>query len=509
MKTTTLTGKMLLLGASLVFGATTSAVADPMVIKYDRYSGAPTIEGAKPGTEDPTSADPGASNYSASAFFRQAVTEQTAALGAGEVITFEITAVRGSAREINATRPGLDLIVADADQPDGRNRIAGGKFGGNFYNSMPFSELTFDQWYDYLHDGRDDSDPVSKPGRGIAKANEILSARGGLQYAIPIAGSTMQGSGFFPKPVGKPVCNAGDSDCLGYGDGIGLKGMCEQAWAIRYLPPAQTILDLACKKAAGDSQKLAFYPAVGGQSPRIPLQLGAIQGFEFVTPYDDMTFFPKGSNTNDFPSEVDLACNSDTAVPISGDIKPECSQNTGQLGARYHHFPSWHQPFLTTWLLLDKESVWNRLSSDQKKIILMVAKKSLADSFAAANAYQCSKLQAMLDLNNGIVQRDRETGKPGKTSADIVMTDWPQDSLDALLEARQAYLDKLRGSGVKEEDRTADQKTADAILKDLEDYRAKIGANTPKAVHGLFPVNDSGFTWNGKKVAACGTLIGK
>ena len=40
--------------------------------------------------------------------------------------------------------------------------------------------------------------------------------------------------------------------------------------------------------------------------------------------------------------------------------------------------------FLTTWLLLDRESVWNKLSNDQKKIILTVAKKSLADSFAAA-----------------------------------------------------------------------------------------------------------------------------
>jgi hypothetical protein len=222
-----------------------------------------------------------------------------------------------------------------------------------------------------------------------------------------------------------------------------------------------------------------------------------------------MTFFPKGSDTNDFPSEVDLACNSDTAVPISGDIKPECNQNMGQIGARYHHFPSWHQPFLTTWLLLDKESVWNRLSNEQKKIILTVARKSLADSFAAANAYQCSKLQAMLDLNNEIVQRDRESGKPGKTSADIVMTGWPQDALGELLEARQAYLDKLRGAGVKEDDKTADQKTADAILKDLEDYRVKIGANKPKADHGLFPVNDSGLTWNGEKAAACGTLIGK
>lgn len=509
MKIPELTRKMFCLGASLMLGAGTQALADPIVIKYDRYSGAPTIEGAKPGTEDPTSADPSAANYSASAFFRKAVVEQTAALGADQAITFEITAVRGSAREINATRPGIDLIVADASQEDGRNRIAGGKFGGNFYNSMPFSELSFDQWYAYLHDGRDEADPVNKPGRGIAKANEVLSARGGLQYVIPIAGSTMQGSGFFPKPVGKPVCNAGDSDCLGYGGGIGLKGMCEQPWAIRYLPPAQTILDLACKKVAGDSQKLAFYPAVGGQSPRIPLQLGAIQGFEFVTPFDDMTFFPSGSNTNDFPSEVDLACNTDSAVPISGDIKPECNQNTGQLGARYHHFPSWHQPFLTTWLLLDKESVWNKLSADQKKIILTVAKKSLADSFAAANAHQCSKLQAMLDLNNEILQRNRETGEPGKVSADIVMTDWPQDALDTLLEARQAYLDKLRGAGVKEEEETDNQKTADAILSDLEAYGASIGATKPMAAHGVFPVNDSALTFNGEKATTCEALVGR
>ena len=194
---------------------------------------------------------------------------------------------------------------------------------------------------------------------------------------------------------------------------------------------------------------------------------------------------------------------------LSGDIKPECNQNTGQLGARYHHFPSWHQPFLTTWLLLDKESVWNKLSADQKKIILTVAKKSLADSFAAANAHQCSKLQAMLDLNNEILQRNRETGEPGKVSADIVMTDWPQDALDTLLEARQAYLDKLRGAGVKEEEKTDNQKTADAILSDLEAYGASIGATKPMAAHGVFPVNDSALTFNGEKAATCAALVGR
>jgi hypothetical protein len=500
---------LLCLVASLLLGTSASVLADPVVIKYDRYSGAPTIEGAKPGTEDPTSTDPGAKNYSATAFFRQAVVEQTAALGPDQAVTFEITAVRGSAREISATRPGIDLIVADDSQSDGRNRIAGGKFGGNFFNSKPFSELTFDQWYQYLHDGRDDSDPISKPGRGIAKANEVLSERGGLQYAIPIAGSTMQGSGFFPKPVGKPLCDASDAECLGYGEGIGLKGMCAQSWKIRYLAPAQTILDLACKKVAGESQQLGFYPAVGGQSPRIPLQLGAIHGFEFVTPFDDHTFFPAGSNTNAFPSDIDLACNSDTEVPISGKVKPGCSQNTGQLGARYHHFPSWHQPFLTTWLLLDKESVWDRMSDDQKKIILTVASKSLADSFAAANLHQCRKLQEMLDLNNGIVQRKRETGEPTKVSADIVMAQWPQAALDELLLARQAYLARLRGEGVEEKDKTANQKSADSILKDLEAYGESIGATKPRASHGVFPVNDSSMTFKGQKAVACGKLVGR
>jgi len=506
-KTTKFDKKMLYLAVALLLSGPTTAVSDPMVIKYDRYSGSPTIEGAKKGTVDTTSQDPKDGNYSATAFFRQSVAEQTAALGPTEAVTFEITAVRGSAREINATRPGIDLIIADESEADGRKRIGGGAFGGNLYNSKPFSELTFDQYYDYLHAGRDESDPISKPGRGIEKANEELQARGGLQYAIPIAGSTMQGSGFFLKPVGKPLCDAADSECVAHDDGIGLQSMCEQDWGIRYLAPAETILDHACKNVAGTEQKLRFYPAVGGQSPRIPLQLGAINGFEFITPYDDLAFFPRGSNTNDVPSDIDLACNSDTEVPISGNVQPDCMQNTGQLGARYQHFPSWHQPFLTTWLLLDKESVWNKLSDAQKKIILRVAKQSLADSFAAANAYQCNKLQAMLEFNDGIVQRDRETGEPKTASADIVMVEWPQDALDELLAARQMYLDELRGSGVQEELKTANQKTADNILKDLEAYAASVGATEPKAVHGVFPVNDTRFTHKNEGPTTCENLV--
>ncbi len=92
------------LTAAMMLLASFGAQSAPIVISYDRYSGAPTIEGAKPGTEDPTSPDPAAANYSATAFFRQEVAKQTAALGADHAITFEITV--SAARPAKSTRPG-------------------------------------------------------------------------------------------------------------------------------------------------------------------------------------------------------------------------------------------------------------------------------------------------------------------------------------------------------------------------------------------------------------------
>jgi hypothetical protein len=141
--------------------------------------------------------------------------------------------------------------------------------------------------------------------------------------------------------------------------------------------------------------------------------------------------------------------------------------------------------------------------------MLQVARQSLAQSFAAANAYQCDKLQTMLDLNNGIMQRDRVTGELKSVSADIVMTDWPEDALNELLAARAGYLDTLRGAGLADDEKTDNQRTADSILSDLEDYGASIGATKPKAVHGIFPVNDSALTFDGAKVAACPKLVGR
>lgn len=440
-------------------------------INYDGYSTSRTINGFDLG-EDPAIT----ATYSATAFFRNQVT----ALTAGGV-TFSLTSGNNAQRLINATQAGLQLVICDNALCTSRVRIAGAQFGGFMYNSIPFSELTFDQFYDYLLDGRNDANPSTNPGRGIAKANQELSARGGLQYVIPIAASTMQGSGFFPKPIGKPQCNPGDSDCFSYGNGIGLSAMCDEDWILRYLFPsdgdngAPTFVPGVFKQACINLGKdTTFYPAVGGQNPLTPLQFGAIRAFEFVTPYDDLgdpivvAFFPVGSNTNaasvngGFP---DFACNTDTSIPVPPTAQSDCITNTGQLGARYLHYPSWHQPYLVTWLHIDNDLWFNQLTITQRNIILNVAEESLAQSFAAANSQECAKLGEMMQFNNGIFQRNRTTGALLPTSADITISQWPQAALDDLLFARNQVLDTL--TGVANPSPTANQQTAFAILADM------------------------------------------
>ena len=40
------------------------------------------------------------------------------------------------------------------------------------------------------------------------------------------------------------------------------------------------------KQGSIQAKTLTFYPAVGGQLVLLPMQKGAIQGFEFITPVD-------------------------------------------------------------------------------------------------------------------------------------------------------------------------------------------------------------------------------
>ena len=100
----------------------------------------------------------------------------------------------------------------------------------------------------------------------------------------------------------------------------------------------------------GDGNNLKLSPPTGGVAPLKLMQNRSTQGFEFVTPVDDLQeFFP----INAVPPVLDCANELD-----------DCTQNIGQIGARYAHYPGWHQPFLFSWMHIDK-SVWEGLSEGQ------------------------------------------------------------------------------------------------------------------------------------------------
>jgi hypothetical protein len=414
--------------------------------------------------------------------------DYTGALPVGQKVIFQPNPKIG--REVNALRAGVQFANKNA-QP--RPAVSDPSWGF-IYNSVPFG-MNFQQTLGFLYDAK-----LDDAGRnGMALAQAILDSRGGSQIVIPVIGSTMQGSGYFPRPIGKPNCHAGDADCEKQGNGIGLAGLCTSGWRIRYLSPPEDIVNRACdllvQRGAIPRKTLLFYPAVGGQSVLLPMQRNAIQGFEYVNPIDDLfDFFPVKNATPTRPlgdpDAGDLDCSPAVAFPIPAGTKANCTQNIGQLGARYAHHPSWHQPFLLAWMHIDK-AIWTGLNAAQRAAILRAARESVTESYNATESIACRRLKDMLDINEGVSQRNLDgtlrliEGKP--VSAKITLAAWRDDALKVLLEARNAYLVSLEGPKNPNE-RTDAQKDFLAILSSWTRYAASIGA-ADKFDPGEFPAS--------------------
>jgi hypothetical protein len=452
-----------------------SAVAD-VTIQYNDYSSSPTI-----GRGNGTSTDPNNPGYGAMRIFIEKVIDYTDehgpdALPVGQKVIFQRN--QSTMRTVNALRAGVQFANANA-QP--QSAVSDPSWGFIF-NSVPFG-INFRQTLGFLYDAK----LAGFGGNGIELAQAILDSRGGTQIVFPVVGSTMQGSGYFPQPIGKPDCNAGDTDCQNQGNGIGLAGLCTSGWRIRYLAPPQDIVDRACdllvKRGIIPSKTLKFYPPVGGQSVLLPMQRATIQGFEYVTPFDDLVdFFPvkdeTPANPRGNPDTGNLNCGPVLAFPIPSGTKENCSQNIGQTGARYAHHPSWHQPFLLSWMHVDK-TAWNSLNAAQRAAVLRAAKDSVIKSYNATESVQCAKLKTMLDFNKGINQRKSDgtlrliANKP--VSAEITIAKWPEDTLKVLLEARDDYFASLEGPDNPNQ-KTDTQKDFSTILKAVKQYAASIGA---------------------------------
>ena len=462
------------IGLVMSFGPSASA---DITIPYNEYSSSPTI-----GRGAGTSTDPQHPGYGAMRIFIQKVMDYTDdqgpdALPAGQKVIFQRSQSTG--RAVSALRAGVQFANTNAVP----NPVASDPTWGFIYNSVPLG-MNFTQMLGFLYDAKLEG----AGGNGLELAQSLLDRRGGTQVVFPVIGSTMQGSGYFPKPIGKPSCRAGDSECLSQGSGSGLGGLCASGWRIRYLPPAQDVLDRACdllvKRGVIPAKTLTFYPAVGGQSVLLPMQRGTIQGFEFVNPFDDLVEFflvkdatPSAPLGN--PDAGDLDCAPALPFPIPAGTTSNCSQNIGQLGARYAHHPSWHQPFLMSWMHVDK-TVWNGLSAAQQAAVRRAAKESVLESFNATESVQCAKLKTMLDVNDGVHQRAIDgtprliDGKP--VSAAITLAPWPDDALKVLREARDQYLATL--TGPDQGGGTEAQQDFSTVLKAVTQYAARTGATT-------------------------------
>lgn len=263
------------------------------------------------------------------------------------------------------------------------------KAWGFIYNSgVPFGP-SFDEFLGFLYGKSIDGQQT-----GLELVQSILDLNDRNVVVLPIVGSTEQLSGYFPLPLGHVRGQRG----------IGLAGLCEHPWTLRYLSPGENVLNQACDDLVAEGEiaakNLKFIAAIpGGGSLVDAVKTGQLQGFEFATPLDDLSQLFTGTD------------------------------NPGTVGVRYVHLPGWQQQFLVTWMIVNKQ-VWSGLTQAQQVLALSVARDHLVSSYGENMRQQGTSLRFILDAN-------RLDGDPAN---DMVLVKWPQRDQERLSAATIRFL---------------------------------------------------------------------
>ena len=299
--------------------------------------------------------------------------------------------------------------------------ISGGDLNpawGFIYNSgIPFGP-NFDEFIGFLY-GKSIDDGMAT---GLDLLQQLLDKSGKNIVAVPIVGSSQQGSGYFMLPVGN----------VGSTAGIGMAGLCQQNWTFRYLPPAQYVIDRACNNLVAGGvipkKNVKFIaPIPGGGSLVKAVADGQLQAYEMATPLDDFSQLfglPEG--------------------------------NPGTVGTRYVHFPGWHQPFLITYMIINK-NVWSKLSSAQQALVMSVGRDQIISSYGENLRQQGTKLKQILTANDADKNPDN----------DLVLVQWPQSDLALLRDATIQFLNARTSDATLNEQ---DRKDYGRILESLRKY---------------------------------------
>ena len=201
---------------------------------------------------------------------------------------------------------------------------------------------------------------------------------------------------------------------------------------VRYLPPAQFVLDRACDNLAAGGvipqKHIKFITAIaGGGSLVKAVTDGQLHAYEFATPLDDVSQLfglPEG--------------------------------NPGTVGTRYLHFPGWHQQFLITYMIINK-TVWNTLSPAQQVLVQSVGRDHVLSSYGENLRQQGAKLQQILTANDGDTVAENA----------VVLVQWPHSDLVLLRDATIQFLNsRVADATLSEQDR----QDYGTILESLRKY---------------------------------------
>jgi TRAP-type mannitol/chloroaromatic compound transport system substrate-binding protein len=262
-------------------------------------------------------------------------------------------------------------------------------WGFVFNSGVPFGP-NFDEFIGFLY-----GKIINGTSTGLDLVQWMLDAHQSNVVVLPIVASSEQLSGYFPLPIG---------DNEGHHRGIGLAGLCQQSWTLRYLPPAEYAIDKACDNLVAAhaiaSKNIRFIEAVPGAGSLIgAVKSGQLQGFEFATPLDDVSQLWVGAD------------------------------NPGTVGIRFVHAPGWQQQFLITWMVVNKD-VWNGLSPGQQAIAMSVARDHVLSSYSESMQQQGDALRHILSPNHG--GRDDQ----------MVLSEWPERDLERLSAATNQILNE-------------------------------------------------------------------
>jgi len=286
-------------------------------------------------------------------------------------------------------------------------------WGFLYTSAVPFGP-TFDEYIGYLYA------PTAAKGSptGLELLQATLDQHGNNAVVVPIVGNSEQGSGYFRKPLSDvdlercsspdqrfPDCRPGRRESI-HVRGIGLAGLCSEHWTLRYVEPDLSVINRACdtleRNGRIDHKNIEFTVPVPGQGVFAAMKAGTIQGFEVATPMDDMSSLFSTPGTN-----------------------------PGTVGARFIHYPGWHQQFLVSYLLINRD-LWNTWDDAQHTLVYAMGRENMLTSYAETLQQQGGKLQDILSAN-------RDDGDP---SNDMVLSRWPDRDLQFLQDQTILFLNE-------------------------------------------------------------------